>query len=339
MDIAVTPLDVADETAVERALEIEAAAVAADLPDFPPVCRRHFIGSIHHPWPGTRSHRVLAYLDGTPAGYARIDLPQLDNTENASVEPSVHPDHRRRGVGRALHEYVLQYLRDEGRKRLVGMSVSALPGGPARPSAGAAFGKAMGATSALFDVRRRLDVMALDEPALDRMLSEARSRAEGYSLVQWDGPAPEEYVDDVAYLDGRLLEDAPMGDLAWEPEKVDAARVRGVEAAREARGRRAYHTAMRHDESGHLVAWTALDFSASNRWHAFQQITIVEPRHRGHRLGAIVKIENLRYARAHEPELRAVDTWNAAGNDHMISINEAMGFRPVDGWDNWQLTV
>jgi GNAT superfamily N-acetyltransferase len=339
MDIAVTPLDVADETAVQRAYEIEAAAVAADVADFPPVCRRHFVATIHHPWPGTRSRYLAAHLDGLPVGYARLDLPQLDNTDNASVELAVHPEHRRLGVGRALHEYVVQIVRDEDRKRLVGMSVRPLPGGPARSSAGADFATAVGATSALFDVRRRLDVTAIDEPALDRMLAEAWSRADGYSLVQWQGSVPEEYVDDVAYLDSRLLEDAPLGDLAWEPEKVDAARVRGVEAAREARGRRAYHSGMRHDESGNLVAWTTLDFSASNRWHAFQQITIVEPRHRGHRLGIIVKIENLRYARAHEPELRAVDTWNAAANDHMISINEAMGFRPVDGWDNWQLTV
>ncbi|HEX7746840.1 MAG TPA: GNAT family N-acetyltransferase [Micromonosporaceae bacterium] len=339
MDIAVIPLDVADDAAVERAFEIEAAAVAADLPGFPPVCHQNFVGGIRHPWPGYRSHHALAYLDGTPAGYVRTDLPQLDNTDNASVELSVHPDQRTRGVGRALHEYVVRYLRDAGRKRVVGMSVKELPGGPARSSAGAAFATAMGATSALFDVRRRLDVTAIDEPAIEGMLTAALRRASGYSLVQWAGRAPDEYVDDVAYLDGRLVADAPMGDLAWEPEKVDAARVRRAEATREARGRRAYHTGMRHDRSGRLVAWTTLDFSAGNPWHAFQQITIVEPRHRGHRLGTIVKIENLRYARAHEPELKAVDTWNAAANDHMISINEAMGFRPVDGWDNWQLTV
>ena len=34
-----------------------------------------------------------------------------------------------------------------------------------------------------------------------------------------------------------------------------------------------------------------------------------------------------------------MDTWNAAVNDHMISINEAMGFRPVDGWNNFQLNL
>jgi hypothetical protein len=52
-----------------------------------------------------------------------------------------------------------------------------------------------------------------------------------------------------------------------------------------------------------------------------------------------VKIENLRHALAHEPDLRIIDTFNAAVNDHMIAINEAMGFRPVDAWENWQQSL
>jgi hypothetical protein len=60
---------------------------------------------------------------------------------------------------------------------------------------------------------------------------------------------------------------------------------------------------------------------------------------RGHRLGTIVKIANLRHAMAGEPALRVINTWNAAVNDHMISINEALGFRPVDALVNWQQEV
>ncbi|MCW2641807.1 MAG: family N-acetyltransferase [Dactylosporangium sp.] len=63
------------------------------------------------------------------------------------------------------------------------------------------------------------------------------------------------------------------------------------------------------------------------------------PPHRGHRLGTIVKIANLRHAMAGEPALRVINTWNAAVNDHMISINEALGFRPVDALVNWQQEV
>jgi hypothetical protein len=191
---------------------------------------------------------------------------------------------------------------------------------------------------ALGEVRRRLDVTALDQPALDRMLADGWAKADGYRLVRWIDLAPDELLDDVAYLDSRLLLDAPMGDLDWEPPKTDADRVRKGQAAITARGRTQYHTGAVHEETGRLVAWTTLDTGATSKWHSFQNITIVEPRHRGHRLGAIVKVENLRWFLAEQPQITTIDTWNAAVNDHMISINEAMGFRPVDAWTDNQVS-
>ena len=159
------------------------------------------------------------------------------------------------------------------------------------------------------------------------------------SIVRWRGRTPDEYAADVAYLDSRLIGDAPLGDLTWEPPTPDVTRLRGMEAALDARGLYSYNCGARHDATGRLVAWTALGRNTSCDWHAFQQITLVEPRHRGHRLGTIVKIENLRHIRVHEPALRFIDTYNAAVNDYMISINEAMGFRAVAGLNSWQVTI
>ena len=73
--------------------------------------------------------------------------------------------------------------------------------------------------------------------------------------------------------------------------------------------------------------------------HVGQGITLVDPAHRGHRLGLLTKIENLRYALDEFPGMRYIDTWNATVNAHMISINERMGFRPVDAWFDWQMDV
>jgi hypothetical protein len=117
------------------------------------------------------------------------------------------------------------------------MSQTALPGEPSGAEPGTAFATGHGARSGLVDVRRRLDVTSLDEAALDRLLAAAWERAEGYSLVRWYGAAPEAFVDDVAYLDSRLLADSPMGDLEWEPDRTDAERVRAIEAARDGQGR------------------------------------------------------------------------------------------------------
>lgn len=339
MSITIAPFDGADRTSVDEAYRIGAATNDADLPDFPPSCRRRFDAMFHTPMPGTLSLWALARLDGVPAGYLQLDLPQLDNTDNATAEVLVHPELRRRGVGRALHEYGVRLLREHGRKRVVAMAVSALPDGPARSVAGHAFAAATGAQPALAEVRRRLHVGEIDRAALRVALAEARPRAEGYHSVCWQGTTPPEYVADIAYLDGRLLMDAPMGDVQWEPEQVDAERIRGNERALDARGRRRYHLGMRHEASGRLVAWTLLDVGASADWHAYQQITIVDPAHRGHRLGLIAKAENLHHLLSHEPAVQVIDTWNAASNSYMVAINEQLGFRPVDAWNNWQLTL
>jgi GNAT superfamily N-acetyltransferase len=288
--------------------------------------------------PNTEQRQALAYLDGTPAGFLQLRLPQRQNRENASITLTVRPACRRRGVGRALHEYMVRQLRGLGRKRILAETVTRDPAGAAG-GAGAAFAAAMGAQAALTDIRRRLDLTRLDEPELDRLLAASRGRAEGYSVVTWQGPTPEEYLADVAYLDSRLASDAPLGDITWDPPAPDTERIRGEEAALARWGTRWYSCGARHDATGRLVALTTISRSESHDWHAFQQITLVEPGHRGHRLGTIIKIENLRYVMAHEPGLRVIDTYNARSNSYMISINEAIGFRAVAGLISWQATL
>jgi GNAT superfamily N-acetyltransferase len=335
----IAEIDAADEASLDVAYQIRVVAQDHDLPQWPRPCRRRHHASFRHPWPGSAERHWLASLDGVPAGYARLDLPQLDNLDNAWAEILVRPDRRRLGVGRALYEHVVGQARAAGRRRLMGESSEAMPGGPAVDPAGSAFARAAGMTDALRDVRRLLDMSATDLCVHDRLLAEAWRHADGYSLVKWRDRAPAELRADIAYLDSRLMLDAPTGDLAWGQENVDAERVRRAEETRLIYGERCYSCAVRHDASGRLVALTALTFEESVPEHAWQLITLVDPPHRGHRLGTIVKLENLRYALAGEPALRFVDTWNAAVNAHMIAINDAMGFRPLHYQVNWQQTI
>jgi hypothetical protein len=58
-----------------------------------------------------------------------------------------------------------------------------------------------------------------------------------------------------------------------------------------------------------------------------QHDTSVVREHRGHRLGLLLKAGMLLWLADAEPQLETVDTWNAESNDHMISVNEALGYR------------
>lgn len=339
--LTVTPLDADDPAEVAAAYRVKALAEANDVPDFPPPCRVGFEVGTRVPWPGMESHKWVARdPGGEVVGFLHVDLPMLDNLENAYIDIVVSPEHRRQGYGRALHDHMVAFLRERGRRRIFTFTADTLPeGGEARDPGPTAFCRALGMQSALAEVRRRLDLETLDRAALAAMLADARAAAAGYSLVRWVNMVPERYRAGVALLDSDFLNQAPLGDLELEAENVDADRIRAMDEARAKFGRTSVNTAAVHDETGELVAWSGLSRPASHVEHGGQGITLVHPAHRGHRLGLLTKIENLNFAIAEMPGLRYIDTWNAAVNKHMIAINEQLGFRAVDYWHNWQRDI
>lgn len=339
--LTITPLGADDPAEVAAAYRVKATAEANDVPDFPGPCRVSFERSLRVPWPGIESHRWVARASGGDVvGYMVADLPTLDNLETAYIDISVPPEHRRQGYGRALLDHLGAFLGERGRRRLTTFTAETLPeGGDLRDAGPTAFCRAMGMQSALAEVRRRLDLKKADRAALDAMLADARAAAAGYTLVRWVNVVPEEYIAGVALLDSDFLNQAPLGDLQLEAEKVDADRIRAMDAARAKIGRTSVNTAAVHDDTGELVAWSGLSRAPSHVEHGDQGITLVHPAHRGHRLGLLTKIENLNFAIAELPGLRYIDTWNAAVNKHMIAINEQLGFRAVDFWHNWQLEI
>lgn len=339
MGIELRPVNPADDAAIDAYHGICAATRAHDVPDLPPLTRASVAAEMRHPQPARLNHYFVVRVDEAPVGAMHLVLPTADNRHAAMLEVWVHPDHRRRGIGRQVFAAAETLAREHGRRLLIGAYCVELEAGPTRDKAPAAFAAAVGAQAALPEVRRRLDLATVDDGDWPARYEDALRSAKGYSLVWWSGAAPEEFVADLAYLDGRLHVDAPMGDLQYEPENVDVARVRATEDAMRRRGQAHYHAGARDDQTGRLVAWSALYFSVGESAQAWQGITIVDPDHRGHRLGLLVKLENLLRTREVEPRLRYIDTWNAAENSHMIAINEAIGFRPVDGWVAWQREV
>jgi GNAT superfamily N-acetyltransferase len=332
MDIDVAPFDPSDEQAIRQAWAIEQDSDQHEFPDIPHDPLEEFELRVRQPPPGHRYERALAFLDGAPAGYIELSMPLLDNLEILTTRLSVRPELRRRGVGRALHTWAVDRARADGRKRLIGQATDRAPGGPA-------FAAAMGAKPGLHDTRSRLDVTAVDLDGIETMLAEARKHADGYRLEIWQGMPPDAYIDDVAALDGMFIDEAPLGDLEMEPEKVDAARIRSSEQNKLDRGLDRLHAGMVHEATDSMVAWTTLNGTRAVPHHMMQHITLVHPGHRGHRLGLIVKLENLKQALRIRPGLEAIDTWNATSNEHMLAINRAMGFREVDRWVDWQHTI
>lgn len=327
-------------TAYAEWLDVLWRAAAVDTPELPPPSPRATLAGLEHGWPGQLEEHWIARDGDAVVGVAALALPQRDNLDNAWLELTVHPAHRRRGVGTTLFAHMVERTRAVGRKRLMFEALESLPGGGVtRSGAAAGFARRLGANRALEEARRRLTLSDVDTPRLDAVLAESWQHAAGYSLLRWTERAPDDVVADIAALDSSFLDEAPTGELEWDPEDVDVAQMRAIEQALAVRGSPRLHTAARHDASGQVVAWTTLGYAAEFPEQVWQLITLVRPDHRGHRLGTVVKLENLALARREWPRMRQIDTFNATVNDHMVAINDLMGFQPVDLNVDWQLDL
>jgi GNAT superfamily N-acetyltransferase len=293
--------------------------------------------------------------DGPPdparvLGYAALTLPRQDNTHTGYVQVDVRPEHRRRGIGSALHDLAVATAREHGRTVLTAATDQASEPAPGPdvvvPSTGTGRVRATDPGVAfllhrgwqLEQVERR---SVLDVPVPPIALAthaDAAARAAGpdYRVVTWDRRCPDELVDGFAHLQTRMSTDVPLGGLDLREDSWDAARVRAAEEQYVARGMTYRVAAAVHEPTGALVAYTALVSRPDTDAYVYQDDTLVLREHRGHRLGMLVKTANLARLAEVQPGARRVGTWNAEENAHMLAINVALGFRPAGGSGEWQ---
>ncbi|MDP9984511.1 GNAT superfamily N-acetyltransferase [Pseudarthrobacter oxydans] len=276
-----------------------------------------------------------------------------DNVGSALLHVDVLNDFTGRGIGRALLAHAEALAVADGRTVLMTFTehpadfdaegpdvLRPATGTGALPAAARGVRFAQRAGYRLEQVER---FSSLDLPPapglLDALEREALARAEPYELVTWTDRCPEEYVEQLAVLMSRMSTDAPTGGLSYDEETWDAARVRHVEDTWKQAGNVSLVTAARHRDSNELAAYSVLELAPGKPWLADQDDTLVAAGHRGHRLGMLVKIRNLRRLLAGYPAVERVTTFNAAENDHMLAINVALGFRPAGYDGEWQRTA
>ena len=85
----------------------------------------------------------------------------------------------------------------------------------------------------------------------------------------------------------------------------------------------------RERSTGELAGHSVVVVERERPYIAEQHDTAVDRKHRGHRLGALVKSAMLLWLRDQEPAVTQLDTWNAESNAHMIAINEQLGYHIV----------
>lgn len=141
----------------------------------------------------------------------------------------------------------------------------------------------------------------------------------------------------MARIDSTILAEVPLGELSLEPETIDVELKQAKNVRNKAMGIVPIHTIALDKATGEAVANTAV-FAYEDREYtdAFQGITIVDPAHRGHRLGTLLKLVNLRLVRENFPNITTIWTDNADVNAPMIDINVALGYQILDATGEFQ---
>lgn len=269
-----------------------------------------------------------AWLDGELVGALELVMPLLDNLRAATVWLSVAPEARRRGVGSALCAEAERIARDNGRTILFTQTRWRVGG--VDESEG--FARDHGFEVAMTDLRGSMDLG--DTELLRAVLGVGVG--DEYTLESYVDDMPEEWLEDRAVLQQRMITDMPLGELALEEEHWDADRLRAENVRSREAGRRVVETVVRHRPSGRLVGFTQISVASEEPALGNQADTLVLREHRGHRLGLRLKAANALLLRETMPEVTTIRTWNADDNAPMLAVNRELGYA-LDGYARqWQ---
>lgn len=326
-------VDPRDRAAVASAVELLNAAQRVDDPSERPQIPELVARWMEFGWDLEPDERYLCFPAGSREPIAVFDqqFPERDNRHLAWGNIVVHPEHRRRGYGTVLAAELVRRAAAAGR--------TTVWLGAAEDDLGARqFIEGLGFHYASHDARRKQVLAEVDREAVDRLHAQASEAAKDYVLERLKPPLPDEVLEELVDVTA-AINDAPMGDLTFEDEVFDVARLRDQETARVGRDDRIYRIAARHRRTGVIGGHTLVMLNQLDPGHAGQGDTAVHRDHRGHRLGMLLKIEMMRWLAEVEPQIAEITTWNNADNRYMIDVNEAIGYRLSRVFATYELSL
>lgn len=281
----------------------------------------------------------VARVEGRIIGRATYEFSPDDAIAWIAVE--VIEEHRGKRIGAALYDFALAIAEAEGktvfqtdfhsRTDEPGPRIPSPSGfgSVAADSIGSRFAIARGYGLQLVLRHSRL-ALPVAHDLIDGYRREAEAAAgDEYRVVQRQGRTPELWLADLGDLHGRMLTEAPHGDLDLGEEVWDADRQRGLDDVDEQSPRTVLVSVIEHIPSSRLVAFTELTVPPDVSRPVYQRDTLVLGEHRGHRLGMLLKVYNIAALTATHPGHPSIITTNAEENAFMRVVNDAVGFVPV----------
>ena len=317
MDLQLIEVGPDDRELIERYVAGDAARLV-DAPWRHPLTPYRLEMQLRHAWDGAPGRRFVVVAGKDDVGVASLSYPVLDNLDLAWLGAVIHPYARRRGFGTAAYDELVALAADMGRTKL------GTDGWDHERTRG--FAAARGWEQKSIAVNRRQHLRELEPGLAERLYDESVAHAGDYELERIEGRSPAELLEALAVATA-AINDAPLDDLEIEDEDFTADRVAAYENTELMSGHRLYRVIARHRASGDVAGLTVVTVDSENPAWGEQADTSVVRAHRGHRLGLLLKADMLRWLADKEPQLETLDTWNAESNDHMVGVNQRLGYR------------
>lgn len=287
--------------------------------------------SYHDPFADKRAWEAMT--SGVTAGFLAVTGPSTadptyqSNRRFVEFVLSVHPDHRRRGIGKEL---LSRAVRDTDRRGGQVLQTTT------HERSGHAFLGTMGAEVRRVDRANRLLLSNVDWAMIDRWIAEGADRNPKTIVRFIRGPLPDELVKEVCDLVEEIDNMIPSEDLDHGERRTTPEMLRSWEEQTRRAGAE-FTMALTHEPDGGLSALTWMRWHRSNPWNIGQGLTGVRKKHQGRGLGKWLKAAMLRRMSKEHAEIRQVVTGNAHSNAPMLSINHKMGFKLFREYKTYQV--
>jgi GNAT superfamily N-acetyltransferase len=296
------------------------AVLAADLPDDPPwqdVGVREYLAET---MPGQRRISWVAEDDRLPEGESQVfaHVSMLLLGDIGVLEVFVHPELRRRGLGRQLVAVAARRAYLEGFSTIGVEVIGATPA--------TRFYEVLGFEREYAETRSVLALSKVDWQALTAM---AGGIGEDYRVEYYPGGPPDDLLE--AYAQAKL-EAQDGDDLDLAPRSSDPQGLKDSLATLHKRGLKPYIVLAIHEPTGVVAGLTEVVVPVQHPQRADQYDTIVVREHRGHGIDRAIKARMLFELRTAEPELLEVQTWNALDNESMLKVNAELGYQSDRDW-------
>jgi len=255
----------------------------------------------------------------------RDDQPESHDIARSNLV--VAPEARRRGLGRVLARAVLEDLLPFGRTKLFFMTIERIP-------AGEGFARFLGAGRGLEEHTNQLLLSERNRAYIQRALQNAP--LERFELVWFDSEYPESELEAICEV-FELMNTAPRGDLEFNDERITPEHLRQEAADNHRQDLHWFLLLARERSTGRYLGFTETGWHPNRPTIVHQYGTGVNPKVRGHGLGAWLKAAMLERILKERPLVDRIRTGNADSNVPMLRINHSLGFKPFVARVEWQL--